>query len=253
MIDIHSHILPGFDDGAETMEESLRMLEMAAAGGTTDIVATPHANIEYRFEPERVEAAVSDLQACAAAPRIHPGCDFHLSYDNIRDALDNPTRYTINHRCYLLVEFSDMMIFRNSGDILRALLEGGLVPVITHPERNSLLHDRLRDIEDWVGAGCLLQVTGHSLLGLFGERARDFAGLLMKRGLVHVLASDAHDSVRRHPGLAEVFRHVEQRHGMDIALRLLEANPRAILDGLPVEQAGGGAKATRRKWYRFWG
>src|ERR1035438_8367549 len=84
MIDIHSHILPGWDDGSPSLEQSVRMLEMAAAAGTTDIVATPHANSEFRFDETVVRARFEELRA--AAPKsitVHLGCDFHISYENV--------------------------------------------------------------------------------------------------------------------------------------------------------------------------
>src|SRR5437588_4823004 len=104
MIDIHSHILPGLDDGSHSPEESAAMVRMAADAGTTDIVATPHANQEYAFDPGIVEQKIADLQAAiGGTPRIHYGCDFHLTLENIDDALRFPGKYSINHRGYLLV------------------------------------------------------------------------------------------------------------------------------------------------------
>ena len=114
VIDIHCHILHGMDDGAKTLEVSLAMLDAAAAGGTTDIVATPHADIEYEFRPELVRQRLVELKAStSSAIRIHSGCDFHLTFDNVTDALANPAKYTINHKRYLLVELSDMVIFKS--------------------------------------------------------------------------------------------------------------------------------------------
>src|SRR3954465_1293240 len=96
MVDIHSHILPGLDDGAQSMEESVEMLAIAAASGTTDIVATPHANGEFRFEPERIQRLFQDLSGRKnVSIRIHLGCDFHLNYDNLLDAINDPAKYTI--------------------------------------------------------------------------------------------------------------------------------------------------------------
>src|ERR1700737_816953 len=119
MIDIHCHILPGIDDGAKTFEESISMARVAAASGTTDIVATPHANQRYRFDPEVIEEKVEILRrAVGELVRIHVGCDFHLSAMNIHDALENPTKYAINHRSYVLVEFSDLLIPPTSAEIL---------------------------------------------------------------------------------------------------------------------------------------
>src|ERR1039457_2850935 len=99
MIDIHSHILPGLDDGSESLEESVEMLRQAAAAGTSDIVASPHANQDYAFDPLLVERRIGELQAAVGdAPQIHYGCDFHLTLENIDDALRSPGKYSIDHR-----------------------------------------------------------------------------------------------------------------------------------------------------------
>ena len=179
MIDIHSHILHDLDDGARTFEESLEMVRIAAAAGTTEIVASPHANEEYRFEPETVEARIAELQTAAgASPVIHYGCDFHLTRENIEDALRSPGKYSIAHRGYLLVEFSDFLIPKSTGEIFAALLAAGMRPIITHPERNRLLRSRTDDLAAWVEQGCLIQVTAQSLLGRFGKSARERIGCL---------------------------------------------------------------------------
>ena len=160
MVDIHSHILWGLDDGAHTIEESIAMLRLAAESGTTDIVATPHSNNQFTFEPELISRKIEELQAAIGPlPRIHRGCDFHLSLENIQDALANPSKYAINHLNYLLVEFSDMLIPRTTQEIFERLQSAGLTPIITHPERNGLLHSRLDQLQSWVENGALVQVT----------------------------------------------------------------------------------------------
>src|ERR1051325_1041395 len=103
MVDIHSHILPGLDDGSKTLEESVAMVKMAAESGTTGIVGTPHASMQYSFRPEAVQQRASELAAAVPEVQIYTGCDFHLSFDNIQDAIANPRKYTINHSEYLLV------------------------------------------------------------------------------------------------------------------------------------------------------
>ena len=252
MVDIHSHILYGLDDGAADREQSLAMLEMAAAGGTTDIVASPHANIEYQWQPDLIEERIADLQSAAGdSIRIHRGCDFHLAFDNIQDALAHPNKYTINHRNYLLVEFSDLLIPKTTDEVFRQMLNAGMVPVITHPERNQLLQLRLRKLEEWVEAGCLLQVTALSFLGRFGRRAKSFSDLLLKKRMVHVVASDAHDTRHRPPVLGEARRYVEKAAGEALAEALFVGNPAATLTGAPVEIASP-VPGTVKKWYRFW-
>ena len=252
MVDIHSHILPGLDDGAASFDESLAMLRMAAEQGTTDIVATPHANNEYKFEPEIIGERIAELaQAVEGAIRIHCGCDFHLSYDNIEDALRHPAKYAINHKRYILVEFSDFLIPKTTGEVFGRMQALGLIPVITHPERNQLLQGRLPQLEEWTAAGCLLQVTAQSFLGRFGKRAKTFSDLLLSRGLVHVVASDAHDTTQRPPVLREAYDYVAKQCGDEWAQKLFVKNPAATLTGESIESAP--AEPPRmKKWYKLW-
>jgi protein-tyrosine phosphatase len=252
MVDIHSHILPGLDDGAETLEESLAMLKIAAEAGTTDIVATPHANTEFTFQPDLVAQKLAELSAAAGdSIRIHTGCDFHLQYENIQDALEQPVKYTINHKNYLLVEFSDLMIFNTTGDIFYQLRSAGMVPVVTHPERNGLLQKRFEALNQWVEEGACLQVTAQSFLGRFGKHAREYAEKLMKAGLVHFVASDAHGTKDRTPDMREAFEYVSGRYGAKRAEQLFELNPRAALEGKRLPSCDTEEAAPRRKWYQF--
>lgn len=250
MIDIHSHILPGLDDGSDSLETSIEMLRMASAAGTTDIVATPHANSEFSFDPFAVKQKIAELQhAVGDRPRIHYGCDFHLTPENIEDALRTPGKYSINHQGYLLVEFSEGFIPKATSEIFARMLAGGICPVLTHPERNVLLQQRLPDLEAWADMGCLLQVTAQSLLGLFGRRARDFSHTLLSRQLVHFLASDAHDVKHRTTELRPAFDYVEQHFGAETASLLLEDNPGAALSGQPVFAAR--RPRPTKKWFFF--
>jgi len=211
------------------------MAQMAAQYGTTVIVGTPHANLDYKFDPPAIAARKAEIEAASAgAISILTGSDFHLTYDNIQDAIEHPKKYAVAHKCYLLVEFSDLLIFRNMSEIFTRLQEAGMVPIITHPERNQLLQMRLPAIEEWVAAGVLLQVTGQSLLGEFGRRAREFSELLLAKDIVHFIASDAHDTQRRPPRLDLAYAHIEKKYGKARAERLFVHNPRACVDGVPL-------------------
>jgi len=230
------------------------MLKLAAAAGTTDIVATPHANPRFPFSPEAVEQRIAEVAAAAgSAPRIHYGCDFHLSFDNTHDALAHPSRYTVNHRCYLLVEFSDLLIPRNTDEILERFLAAGMIPIVTHPERNRHLRNRVDALDTWRRKGCLMQITGDSFLGRWGREAADFCDLLMRRDLVDFVASDGHDTEFRPPRLDEAFDLVARRYGDEDAARLMKLNPAAVIGGEPLPAAGTpGSGDEGRKWYRFW-
>jgi protein-tyrosine phosphatase len=250
-VDLHSHILYGLDDGAKTSEQSLEMLAIAARSGTTDIVATPHANGQYVFRPEVIEQRIAELSAQTTV-RIYPGCDFHLQFDNIEDALAHPEKYTVNHNGYLLVEFPDSSIFSETDTILMRLLGAGMVPIITHPERNAQLQRRLDDLARWVEMGCCVQVTASSYTGLFGRAARTCAHDLMERGLTHFVASDAHDCRLRPPSLHEAYAWLAERWDEEFVRPLFEDNPKAVLAGEAIDFEFPRSAVRKRKWYRFW-
>jgi len=229
------------------------MMGIAAASGTTDIVATPHADLNYPFQPDLIRQKAEQLrQATGGRPRLYEGCDFHLTYDNIQDAIAHPRKYTINHKSYLLVEFSDLLIFQNSAEIFERLRAAGMTPVITHPERNALLQQRIGHLELWVNEGCCLQVTGQSLLGHFGRTAKEFSIQLLEKNLVQFIASDAHDTRHRPPVIKDAYEWVAGRYGDGLAARLFVDNPAAALAGQPLVPHDPPALVRVRKWYKPW-
>jgi protein-tyrosine phosphatase len=235
MVDIHSHILPGLDDGAHDMEESLEMLAIAAASGTTDIVATPHANGEFRFETDRVEQLLQDLsERNGASVNLHRGCDFHLNYDNLLNALKNPAKYTINNHQYLMLELPDIVALAAAKRAINELIGVGVIPIITHPERNRSLQPQLTEVARWVGEGARVQVTAQSLLGRFGATAQRAAEALLNANLVHFVASDAHDCSDRTPDLSGAREYISSRYGTRCANAVLVHNPAAVLRGEPL-------------------
>jgi protein-tyrosine phosphatase len=253
LVDIHSHVLYGLDDGARTFEESLAMIRLAAQHGTTALVATPHSDLNYHFDPELIAQRLAELaQAADGALELLSGCDFHLSYDNIQDALENPRKYTINHKNYLLVEFSDMLIFRNTPEIFAHLSGAGMTPVVTHPERNALLRQRIDQLEAWVAGGATVQVTAMSLTGGFGRQAQDFSRQLLDRGLVHFIASDGHDLERRPPRMDRARAWLTEHYGESVAEILCVTNPGAAVLGERLEVIHVEADLRARKWYQFW-
>jgi protein-tyrosine phosphatase len=253
LIDIHCHVLYGLDDGARTLEDSLAMIRVAAEHGTTDLVATPHASPDYFFDPERLEERLNELGAASpGTPRLYPGCDFHLTYDNIQEAIEDPAKYAIAHNKYLLVEFSDLLILRNTAEIFARLGDAGLIPIVTHPERNPLLRQRIEEIAQWVENGASVQITAQSLTGKFGRKAGDFCRTLLERGLVHFIASDAHDCEHRPPRLDEAHDWMTASYGPAAADLLCVTNPRAALEGAPVEAFRPKTRPPAAKWRSFW-
>ncbi|MBW4043817.1 tyrosine-protein phosphatase [Acidipila rosea] len=232
MIDIHHHLLFGLDDGSPDVETSVAMLDAAADDGITHIVCTPHSNDRYQFDPEVNQQKLDILrQASGDRVTLGLGCDFHLSYDNIQDALKNPTRYTINQKNYLLVEFADLMIPPTTTETFYELSLAGMRPIITHPERNPLLQRKPERLIDWLRGGALIQVTAASLNGRFGKVAQSMAQTLLAQNWVHFIATDAHNLTSRPPIMSEAYQWIEKRHGRETAERLCVSNPRAVFYG----------------------
>ncbi len=252
MIDIHCHLLPGVDDGPADEATAIAMCRLAAQHGTTDLVATPHANARFAYSPEGNEEKRRQLQAAVGPePRLHRGCDFRLEYDNIEAALAQPSRFTINGHRYLLVEFSDLVISEGTSQVFARLRQAGVTPIITHPERNALLRDHQSRLAAWVRRGCLIQITGHSLLGSFGGRSRQAAIALINASLAHIIASDGHDLEHRPPVLASSYGFVVDRWGGDLARQLFVDNPRAVLEGAPITPPEPKPR-RHKKWWAFW-
>lgn len=151
MIDLHCHILPGLDDGATSWEMAAEMYRIAAEDGIRHIVATPHANDRYVYDRAHCEQSLERLKAFGDSIDFSLGCDFHCSFENIEDAVRRPYRYTIGTSNYLLVEFSNFSALAVMGQVLFRLASSGLVPILTHPERNTALLEGPEKVLDLVG------------------------------------------------------------------------------------------------------
>ncbi len=256
MIDIHCHPLPEVDDGAETFEDAVAMCRMAAADGVTHIVATPHCNYQYPFQPEGNQNKVTELQAVIGdTPKLLLGCDFHLSYDNICQLVENRRHFTINRTPYVLVEFDDHFIPEQIDQVFYELQVAGLTPILTHPERNSVFRRKPDLLYHWVTRGCLVQVTAQSYTGGFGGEAQRFAQLWLERNLIHFFASDAHDTKHRPPVLSPCYQKLTAERGQGVADLLLKKNPEAVIKGVPLplgpRPLGLHEVKRKRGWFSF--
>ena len=232
MIDIHCHILPGIDDGPESWEMTAEMCRISAQDGITHIVATPHCNDEFPYDRDRYADMLGELYDSADGKlSFSLGCDFHLSDDNICDALAHPRRYAIGESQYLLAEFDDYSISPSRLQDVFSLLSNGMVPIITHPERNPTLLRRPEMVLAMLEQGCLVQITASALTGFWGKPAQNMAEWLLKGEAVHVVASDAHDPENRRPVLSEARQAIARLAGSDVAEALVRRNPAAIVDG----------------------
>lgn len=262
MIDIHCHILPTLDDGAESLEVACAMAEMAIADGITHVIGTPHASQNHSFIPELVNQRRNELQEkFEGRLTIATGCDFHLSFENLQDIRHEPSRFTLNQKCYLLVEFAEYSIPPSLDQALHQLQLAELRPVITHPERNPLIRAQPERLFHWLQQGCYSQVTAQSLLGRFGRAAQDSAERWLDGDAVHFLASDAHNTTSRPPKLKETYDLIAKRRGEQVARALLVENPLAAFEGrsLPyvpdlaeeLEATVAGSRVQKKK-KKFW-
>jgi protein-tyrosine phosphatase len=236
MIDIHSHILPGVDDGSTSWETTAEMCRMAAGDGIRHIVATPHANERFLYDRPRYEGMLRKLKDVGCGIKFSLGCDFHFSFDNIEDAALHPRRYSIGDSSYLLVEFSDFGSMKAMREGLFRLANGGIKPIITHPERNLLLLEAPDKVIELAKDGCLIQVTANSLTGYWGVRSQRMAETLLRKNAIHVVASDAHDTVKRPPLLSQAFDRVCRLADQDVAHALFVDNPGAIISAATAAQ-----------------
>jgi protein-tyrosine phosphatase len=255
MVDLHCHILPGLDDGAATMEESVAMAESAIADGITHVVATPHASSAHSFHFARARQLRDELQEkIGNRLKIATGCDFHLNPENLASLRRDARQYCINQRHFLLVEFNEFSIPPAMDQTLHAIQLAGVQPVITHPERNAILRSRPQRLKKWVQQGCFAQVTGGALTGTFGAGPRQDALRWIGQGLIHFVASDAHNTRGRPLRLQPAHKVVLDKFGPEKARALFEDNPLAAFEGreLPyVPEVRDESPLPRRKRFFF--
>ena len=235
MVDIHHHLLPGLDDGSPDLATSIDMARMAAQDGITHIVCTPHANDRYVYDPFRVEDLITTLRSRLIEERIElrlvRGADFHLTYDNIREAIADPARFSIAGRGYLMTELPDYGSFTNFNETFYQLQVANLTPVLTHPERNATLQGDRSRLEDWMRQGVLMQVTAGSVLGHMGRKAQKMAYDLLEKRWVHFIATDAHNLTSRPPKLRAAYEEVARRTSTSYADLLFVTNPLCAFEG----------------------
>lgn len=236
MIDIHTHILPGLDDGSDSMESSVKMAELAAEAGVTRLVATPHANQRGRFENYITDALFENFRALrreiAAADigiDIVPGMEVMASYDVPKMLLDGKL-LPINGSRYMLLEFPFSEDPGRMDELLHRLLDIRCTPVLAHPERYNALQISPEYLYDWACDGVVMQVNKGSVLGRFGTKPMELSMAMISHGIAGCVASDAHGTERRNTDMTDIQEYLTMEFSEGCARRLLSENPERILN-----------------------
>lgn len=237
-IDIHSHILPGIDDGAADEKEALNMLRIAAADGISHIIATPHFHYKRgHASPEQICEKADKLQKIADEEnipvKIHAGNELYYTQDLI-EKVKAGEALTLAGSDYVLLEFSPETEKRKIQNAVYEFLSGGYYPIIAHMERYEAFVKNSEFIETIWDMGAYYQVNGGSIRGDFGWRTKRFARTMIKNGMVQFVATDAHDASRRSPQFASMPKWIEKKIGKTGLSDLLYDHPKQILENKPI-------------------
>lgn len=249
-VDLHAHVLPGIDDGPPDMPTAVALLRAAADGGTAAIVATTHSAevLQFGFDAAAMQARLAAVQAAAQAAgvaiTVAYGTEIFLENDSVQ-RLREGRLFPLNQTRHVLIEppFGALPLYLDQA--LFELQTNGYIPIMAHPERNAEVQDQPRRLEEWAARGALIQMSAASLLGGFGRAAQRTAKLAVGRRLCHLIASDAHDPVRRPPMLRPAYDAVAREFGADVAQALFVTYPAAVFadralslpEPLPLEPA----------------
>ncbi|MEJ8767634.1 CpsB/CapC family capsule biosynthesis tyrosine phosphatase [Oceanobacillus sp. HCA-5259] len=239
MIDIHSHILPGIDDGAQSEIDSLQMARAAVNEGITKLVATPHhRNGKYDNERDSIVRWVDTLNELILKEGIPltvlPGQETRINGDMIAE-LEDEVILPINHTKYVFVELPSDHVPRYASQMLFDIQVAGYIPIIVHPERNQELIEHPTRLYEFVKKGALTQVTAASVVGKFGKNIQKFSGQIIEANLTHFIASDAHNTSSRGFAMNEALQLIQNDYGDDYVNIFLE-NSELLIDNQNVNR-----------------
>jgi len=252
-VDIHCHLLPGIDDGAQDWSESLAMAEMAVADGIQTIICTPHQLGNYRDNTAaNVRTLVQQLDALLREHQIPlnvlPGADVRIEADLSAQLQSDHVLTLGDRRRHVLLELPHEL-YVPLDPIVDALRRQGLQSILSHPERNLGILRQPAILKPLVNAGCLMQVTAGSLLGTFGPPIQQFSQTILEEGLCHFLASDAHGATARRPRMRAAYQRASELVGADYAQRICCENPSRVARGALVSE---GIQNAKKRGIRGW-
>ena len=229
-MDIHSHLLPGIDDGARDFETSMEMFRIAGKNGIGAMILTPHYKpVHHNASPATIRRLISEMEEKLAEEkidiRLYPGNEIYYHSEAVAQALEGGL-CTLAGSSYVLVEFNPMDEFEYIRNGLYQFLSEGFRPVLAHVERYRCMTSKTDRTEELTG---YIQVNAGSIMGHYGLQTKGFARGLLKKDLVHFVATDAHDAKNRAPELEECARFLTKRFGEDYTRELLYENPMKIV------------------------
>ena len=233
IFDIHCHILPGVDDGAASMDETLRLLALEYEDGVRSIIFTPHFR-RRMFEPDMELVREAFWQTREEAAKIYPdlnlylGCEFHANSE-MQDILKRGERPTMAGSKYVLTEFKESAEYGYVRERIQTLRTRGFRPIIAHAERVACLKKDAAGIAELVEAGARIQINAESILGQEGFTVKRLCKKLMKLDLIHFVGTDAHNTRDRVPNMGKCAAYIEKKMGTAYAEKLLIENPGKII------------------------
>lgn len=234
IIDIHSHILPGVDDGSDSYETSMRMLRCAVDDGISAVILTPHNKPDHRhLQYSGIESGAARLREGMAKEAIHIelyiGSELYYR-SGILDEMQGSELVTMADSRYVLVEFNPLAECDYIRNGIYSLLTGGYCPILAHVERYQNVCAAKYGIEDLIEMGCYIQVNAGSIMGRSGSKTRRFVKKILKQRQVHFVATDAHDLGQRPPRLSECAEYVGKKYGEDYSRKLFCDHPMYVIE-----------------------
>lgn len=233
-IDIHSHILPQIDDGAKNIDMSKKMLCIAQQNGIRSMILTPHHKpMHYSAGLRAIKSLTEELQNMADREeieiRLYTGNEIYYRSD-ILEILKERKALTLADSMYVLIEFSPMDGFDYIRNGIYQVLSGGYRPILAHVERYESIAASMERVREIVNMGCYIQINAGSIMGQYGFGTKKFTRQILKQGLVHFVATDAHDDVKRKPCLSDCAKYISKKFGKEYASRIFNENPQKIIN-----------------------
>lgn len=221
MIDLHCHILPGIDDGAKNIQESILIAQKAVEEGITHILATPHHHAHGWYnEKEKIVQLVKEVQTAIDSENIpltiFPGQEVRLYGEIIEDIKKEKIQFIDQENQYLLIEFPSANVPSYAERLFYELQAIGIVPIIVHPERNREIQKNPEILKEFIDKGALAQLTAGSYIGAYGKEAENSSKQLIESNLIHYFASDAHNTSSRPFYLKEAYNKLKKEFNQEI-------------------------------------